>query len=153
AARIIVAEHGGIFPTDPEAWARLPGIGRYMVGAVLSQAFDARLPIVEANSQRVLLRLFAHDGDPSRSDVRRWLWETAESLLPRKRVGEFNQSLMELGQRICTVRTPSCLLCPLRPDCAAYRQGLQDTLPTRAPKPEPTAVDEAAVVIRQGEAV
>ncbi|MGC3969340.1 MAG: hypothetical protein QM775_18865 [Pirellulales bacterium] len=28
AARVIVAEHGGVFPSDPEAVRKLPGIGR-----------------------------------------------------------------------------------------------------------------------------
>ncbi len=53
AARQIVAEHGGRFPDDPVQLRGLPGLGRYTCNAVLSQAFDRRLPIVEANSQRV----------------------------------------------------------------------------------------------------
>src|SRR5207249_3929924 len=52
AARRLVAEHGGELPDDPAVWADLPGVGRYILGAVLSQAFDRRLPIVEANSLR-----------------------------------------------------------------------------------------------------
>src|SRR5258708_18987505 len=59
AARRLVAEHDGDLPDDPALWADLPGVGRYILGAVLSQAFDRRLPIVEANSRRVLCRLFA----------------------------------------------------------------------------------------------
>src|SRR5262249_47602038 len=39
AARIMVAAHGAI-PTDADAWAQLPGVGRYIRNAVLSQAFD-----------------------------------------------------------------------------------------------------------------
>ena len=27
--------------------------------------------------------------------------------------------MMDLGSAICTARAPKCLLCPLRPDCAA----------------------------------
>ena len=34
AARQIVAEHGGRFPRDAAAAAALPGLGRYMVGAI-----------------------------------------------------------------------------------------------------------------------
>ena len=33
AAKIIVAEHGGKFPNDPQIVRRLPGIGRYTAGA------------------------------------------------------------------------------------------------------------------------
>src|SRR5947209_8273966 len=58
AARELVARHGGRFPDDPAVAGTLPGLGRYTCNAVLSQAFDRRLPILEANSQRVLSRLF-----------------------------------------------------------------------------------------------
>src|SRR5262245_55868458 len=54
AARLVQAEHHGVFPRDADVVRRLPGFGRYTSGAVLSQAFDAALPIIEANSQRVL---------------------------------------------------------------------------------------------------
>src|SRR5438067_4561314 len=50
AARQLVSEQGGRLPDDPEVWRGLPGVGRYILGAVLSQAFDRRLPIVEAHS-------------------------------------------------------------------------------------------------------
>jgi len=64
AARLLVADHGGRLADDPAVWDALPGVGRYILGAVLSQAFDRRLPIVEANSQRVLFRLFANPAIP-----------------------------------------------------------------------------------------
>ena len=39
AAREIVAQHGSEIPADREALLRLPGIGRYTAGAILSLAF------------------------------------------------------------------------------------------------------------------
>ncbi len=57
AARIVADEHGGRFPRDIAGVRQLPGIGRYTAGAILSIAFDARLPIVEANTLRLLSRL------------------------------------------------------------------------------------------------
>ncbi len=62
AAKIVVAEHGGRFPRDAEAVRRLPGIGRYTAGAILSIAFDAREPILEANTTRLFARLLAYRG-------------------------------------------------------------------------------------------
>src|SRR5262249_47027005 len=38
AAKELVRSHGGALPDDPEVWAALPGVGRYILGAVLSQA-------------------------------------------------------------------------------------------------------------------
>ena len=56
AARRLVREHQGEIRDDPAVFGDLPGVGRYMLGAVLSQAYDRRLPIVDANSERVLCR-------------------------------------------------------------------------------------------------
>jgi A/G-specific adenine glycosylase len=153
AARRLVADHGGRFPDDPEAVAALPGIGRYTLGAILSQAFDRRLPILEANSQRVLCRVLGETGDPREGPVRRRLWAAAEELLPRQRVGDFNQALMELGALVCTPVAPRCPECPLAGVCEARRQGKQEEIPRRAAAPESVLVQEAAVVVRRGERV
>jgi A/G-specific adenine glycosylase len=153
AARQIVSEHNGSFPRDPVAAGRLPGVGRYMVGAILSQAFECRLPILEANSERVLCRLFAVHEDPRRGPARCKLWKLAESLLPRRRIGNFNQALMELGAVICTRTAPRCCDCPLIRECSAQRLGIQDDVPVRPVRTASREVREAAVVIRQGERV
>jgi len=150
AARTIVADHGGAFPRDPAACAALPGVGRYMVGAILSQAFDQRLPIVEANTKRVLCRLFGHTGDPASGPTQRWLWEQAAMILPARRAGDFNQALMELGALVCTPRAPACDECPLARDCAAHRQGIVDQIPPPPAPPRIEQVREAAVVLRRG---
>src|SRR5262249_38284001 len=131
AARQLVTDHNGLLTDDPQVWKDLPGVGRYILGAVLSQAFDRRLPIVEANSQRVLCRLFGQAGDPKSSGVSHWLWKAAETLLPSRRAGDFNQALMELGSQICTITSPKCKECPLARECVAHRENLQATIPLR----------------------
>ena len=113
AAKTLVNDYGGELPDDPAVWVALPGVGRYILGAVLSQAFDRRLPIVEANSLRVLARLFGYRGDPRTGAGKTWVWASAEAVLPRKRVGDFNQGLMELGALVCTPTSPACRQCPL----------------------------------------
>jgi A/G-specific adenine glycosylase len=150
AARQIVAEHGGCFPDDPAALRGLPGLGRYTCNAVLSQAFDRRLPILEANSQRVLSRLFGRAEDPRQGLARRWLWQAAEDILPARDVGTFNQALMELGALVCTPAAPRCPDCPLASRCVARQLGRQEEIPPCAPAPEVTRIQEVAVVIWRG---
>jgi A/G-specific adenine glycosylase len=150
AARRLVAEHGGDLPDDPSVWAELPGVGRYILGAVLSQAFDRRLPIVEANSLRVLCRLFGYAGDPRSGAGQKWLWETARRVLPLKRVGDFNQALMELGALVCTPAAPKCDACPVAAECVARAKKLQDVIPRKPARPAVTEVREVALAIRRG---
>jgi A/G-specific adenine glycosylase len=150
AAKEIVARHNGQIPDDPALLGRLPGLGRYTCNAILSQAFDRRLPILEANSQRVLSRLFGRTEDPRQPAARRWLWQAAEKILPNRDVGTFNQALMELGALVCTPAAPRCTQCPLAARCLARRLGNQSSIPARTPSPEILPVQETAVVVRRG---
>ena len=150
AARKLVTEHGSTLPDDPGVWAELPGVGRYILGAVLSQAFDRRLPIVEANSLRVLSRWFASQLDPREGEGKKWVWAAAETVLPRERVGDFNQAVMELGALVCTPDNPKCDACPVRTQCAARKLGLQAVIPPKAPRKATVTVREVAVVLRDG---
>ena len=149
AARHICEHHGGAFPTQREAVHQLPGVGRYTAGAVLSIAFDAREPILEANSMRVLSRLLAFRDDPRGAAGQRHLWQAAEGLLPRRRPGAFNQALMELGSEVCTPREPKCHDCPLAQFCPTSRGGLQSVIPVPARKPSVQAIHQAALILRR----
>jgi A/G-specific adenine glycosylase len=151
AAKMIVHEYGGKIPADPAAVRALPGVGRYIAGAILSFAFDRPEPIVEANSQRVLARLLAIEDELKSASTQARIWEAAERLVPENGAGKFNQALMEQGALVCTPREPACLVCCLSQQCAARARGLQDRLPVMTPKPPPLAVTEAcAIVVREG---
>lgn len=147
AARRLCAAHGGCIPNDPEALARLPGLGRYTVNAVLSQAYERRLPILEANSRRVLCRFLGERGPPGEAAVQQRLWSAAAALLPARRIGAFNQALMELGALVCTPTDPACDCCPLVGRCHAHRRGLQGKIPKKPPPPRIEEVREVAVAV------
>ena len=149
AARLLVERHGGAIPSDSEAVRALPGFGRYTANAVLSQAYELRLPILEANSVRVLCRLFAIEDDPKSPAVQKRLWQLAEDLLPTKRIGDFNQALMELGALVCTPQSPKCVACPLAGECQARQRGLVETIPRKGTAAKIEAVREVAVVVRR----
>lgn len=149
AAQDIVSKHAGVFPQDAEQLSQLSGLGRYTVGAVLSQAFDQRLPVVDANVARVLCRLHAWPNELEAKTTQDWLWETAEAMLPPQHPGDFNQALMELGQTICKTGQPDCLLCPLRDLCRGHASGLSAALPRRRSKVPQETVLECAVIVRK----
>ena len=115
---IVASEHGGVIPDDPEAIRALPGVGRYIAGAILSFAFDRPAPIVEANTQRVLARWLAWRGDLKSSATQARLWQAAERLVPPEGAGTFNQAFMELGALVCMPRAPAVPgLSRSRPTC------------------------------------
>ena len=153
AAKAVTAEHRGRMPEDPAAVRALPGVGRYIAGAILSQAFDLPEPIVEANSRRVLARLLALTDDLGTASAQVKLWDTAARLVPPRHAGDFNQALMELGALICSPRAPRCLLCPVSAECEARRLGIQEQIPRATPRAAPSAVVEACAIVADGRRV
>ncbi len=133
AARQILAEHAGAFPTELEAVAALPGIGRSTAGAILSLGAGQRHPILDGNVKRVLTRFHALPGWPGHSAVQKRLWQLAERYTPADRCADFNQAMMDLGATLCSRARPACRRCPLESGCAAYAVGT----PTAYPQPRP----------------
>ena len=58
----------------------------------------------------------------------------SETITPATRAGDFAQGVMDLGATICTSRSPRCLLCPLRQDCAGFASGAPDAFPVKPAK-------------------
>lgn len=149
AARVIRDEFGGTFPQAFDQAIRLPGIGRYSAGAVLSIAFGLPHPVLDGNVRRVFTRYL--NLDPAVRDSN--LWELLERLIRKPetagRPGDFNQGLMELGATVCTPRRPACTACPLASGCAGRADGAEVALPISR-RPKQVVVEEyTALVIRQ----
>jgi A/G-specific adenine glycosylase len=131
-ARAVVADHDGVLP-DTEAELRtLPGIGDYSAAAIASIAFGRRAVALDANVERVVARLFAISQPlpGARKEIRR----AADSITPDTRSGDLWQAMMDLGQAICTARSPKCLFCPIAASCDARATGAPETFPVKAPK-------------------
>ena len=138
AARAIVQQHKGIFPTQESDIRALPGIGDYTTGAVLSFAFNHPAPLVDANVSRVFARLF-NDKTPVDSPAgRKRHWQLAAGLVHPTNPRAYNSAIMELGQTICTSGTPQCHHCPLSTWCQAETPA---KLPVKLPRKEITNVE------------
>ena len=149
ASKIVMEKHGGKFPETFDDVLALPGIGRYTAGAVLSISLDQVHPILEGNTIRLFARLLEMKSDPRSSPNQKVLWEFSQSLLPRKRCGDFNQSLMELGSEVCHPKNPKCNACPLLNECPTAIKGLQDSVPVAAKKIKYESVNDAVVLIER----
>jgi A/G-specific adenine glycosylase len=121
-ARESVANYGGQLPSDEATLLSFKGIGQYTAGAIRSFAFGERAAILDTNVARVLFRVFVGEGDPKSHAMKRHLWTVSDALVPARHVFDFNQALMDFGAMICVARTPKCLLCPMKKDCAWLRR-------------------------------
>jgi A/G-specific adenine glycosylase len=110
-AGLLVERHGGEVPGDLGALLALPGVGPYTARAVLAFSFGVDVAAVDTNISRVLSRT-AGEAMGTRA-----LAERAATVLPAGRAWEWNQSMMDLGARICTARAPRCGECPVEPQC------------------------------------
>ncbi len=134
AAKLVVDEHAGVFPTTVDALQQLPGIGRSTAGAIAAIAMNQRAAILDGNVKRVLSRYHAIDGWPGKSTVAKTLWELAEKLTPDNKLPEYTQAMMDLGATVCTRSQPRCDDCPLQSHCCAARQGNPQDYPGKKPK-------------------
>ena len=118
-AKMIVEKFGGRLPNDPSKLKSLPGIGLYTANAIAVFALDKSLPIVEANTARVLSRLFNIRAPIDSTSGRRKLWEFSAKLVPQKSARDFQNAMMDLGALICTAHNPRCQICPVEKFCRA----------------------------------
>ncbi|MDI3299017.1 MAG: A/G-specific adenine glycosylase [Bacillota bacterium] len=151
-ARELTERYGGSLPADPEALRSLPGVGPYTAGAVASIAFGLPEPALDGNAQRLLARLAALEGEPSRPAFRRTLEALARQLLDPEEPGAWNQAVMDLASTLCLPRSPRCDDCPLATLCAARRLGLERSLPRPRRRPAPRAVPVAMLALLAADA-
>jgi len=132
AAKLVADRHRGHFPRSIEQMQRLPGVGRYTAHAVASFAFDEPVPIIEANTARVLSRVFNLRSPIDSTHGKECLWQNAAVLVPKERAGIYNSALLDLGAVVCLPRAPKCTICPVKKFCRAKNP---ESLPIKRPPP------------------
>lgn len=115
-ARRIVERHGGEIPADRGLLESLPGIGAYAASAVLSFAFNLPEPVLDANTVRLVGRLFGIGVTDSSRRSRRFR-ELAGRLVDRENPRFFNYSFLDLASTVCRSGKPDCGVCPLSEVC------------------------------------
>jgi A/G-specific adenine glycosylase len=150
AAVIIMDQYRGQVPKRYEDLARLPGVGSYTAGAILSIAFGQAFPAIDSNVRRVLCRFFTLSEVRTDKNGHGCLSGILTPLLPSRQPGDFNQALMELGATVCRPRQPLCGECPLSSECLARRHSQTEAFPAPARKKIIPVRDAIAAMIRDG---
>ncbi|MGH9448140.1 MAG: NUDIX domain-containing protein, partial [Terriglobia bacterium] len=132
---------------------QIPGVGDYTASAVLSIAYGKAFAALDGNVARIIARLDQLRGSVNQPRFRRAVEWRLNELISTRNPGDFNQSLMELGQTLCLPRVPRCIACPLKKWCRAYRLGDPEDHPAPRPARAAEAMSLAAVIIRKGNRV
>lgn len=124
AAAAIAEHHDDVVPSDVDTLLALPGVGTYTARAVAAFAYGRRAPVVDTNVRRVVARAVHGAGDAGPPSPNRDLADV-DALLPGDdaKAAKLSAALMELGQTVCTVRSPDCDRCPIAQDCAWIAAG------------------------------
>ena len=136
-AAAIVEKHDGEVPLTMKELTLLPGVGTYTASALLAFRHGIRVPVLDTNVRRVLVRFldgreFPPHTTPSKAETMR-----ADALLPEDghRAAEVSLSLMEFGALVCTQLSPSCDECTISNNCAWALAGYPKD--EKRPTPQP----------------
>ena len=151
AARQIMSDFQGEFPSTYEGISSLKGIGPYTAGAISSIAFNIPQPAVDGNVMRVLARLFEVNHDIGNPSNRKIFQAMMEILIDPDRPGDFNQALMDLGSDIEAPVNPRPEESPVKDFSAAYQHGTMNRYPIKAPKKKPIPIYLKALVVQNSQ--
>ncbi|MBI2572408.1 A/G-specific adenine glycosylase [Candidatus Woesearchaeota archaeon] len=118
----VVNKYERNIPRVREALIKLPGMGPYTTGAVLSFAFNQEEPAIDVNVRRIFLRYFEgkDQGEPLDKTGEKKLFDLAKKEIPFGKSSMFHNALMDFGSLVCMRKNPVCSSCPLRQECRFF---------------------------------
>lgn len=148
AAKQVMTQYDGVFPTEPKEIRKLKGIGPYTAGAISSIAFQHPEPAVDGNLMRVLSRLFEIDVDIAKASSRKVFEGVMRHIIDTDRPGDFNQALMDLGATICTPKNYDPSVSPIKDFNASYLNETWAEYPVKSKKKKAKPVTYLALLIQ-----
>ena len=147
AAQTVMERFGGELPSDYAELLSLPGIGEYTAAAVTSMAFQKPAVAVDGNLLRVFARLTSYEGDIKDPKAKKVCHAFFMERLPKKRPGDFNQALMDLGEQVCIPNgKPHCDECPLQKYCKSHAEGREEDFPVVSAKKTKREIDMTVIL-------
>ena len=145
-AAVALDSAGEKLPDKYEELLSIKGIGPYTAAAISSICFGEPRAVCDGNIERIYCRLHNVQLPANDPSVKTSAAEWAELQVPAKKPGDWNEALMELGQKVCKPTSPECQVCPLQRCCAAYRLSTQHIAPSKKKKAKWKQVDLIAHV-------
>ena len=152
AARQVMEDFGGVFPSEYAQLRSLAGVGEYTAAAIASIAYGLPVPAVDGNLLRVTARILGDDTDITTGKGKKHFTALLQEVMPLDQPGRFNQAMMDLGATVCLPNgAPLCGSCPAQDFCTAHQTGRTGELPKRpAKKPRRVELRRVYFFSRQG---
>ena len=133
-AKMITEELHGEFPKTYKGLLALKGVGAYTASAIASASYGLPEAVVDGNVYRVLSRYFGVELPIDSSEGVTYFKALALEVMDARKIGNYNQGIMEFGAIQCTPKSPDCSKCPLNESCVALQKNLISELPRKIKK-------------------
>ncbi len=116
AARYVMENFNGEFPDNREDLLKIPGVGDYVAGAILTLCFNKPEYVVDSNIARFINRFY---GLNLKGEIRRkrQVIEKAKELFNTREPGTFLFAILDFTFKICKASSPGCPKCILNTQC------------------------------------
>ncbi len=116
AAKFILKEYEGNFPDTADELLKIPGVGEYVAGAILTVCFNKKHPVVDSNIARFINRFY---GLSLKGEIRRKkeIVNISRELFNTKKSGMLLFAIIDFTSMVCMPGQPICYTCILRKNC------------------------------------
>lgn len=137
-----------VWPKSFQDWKKLPGIGDYTAAAIASITLSEPVPVVDGNVERVMCRFLDIRLPPNLPKLKKLFFSYLSEMMDLENPGDFNQGMMELGQKLCRVSQPACGDCPIKSKCLSFKNKSQNLSPAAKNKKDFVNIELAILVER-----
>ena len=136
AAKVVVDNFEGKFPTNYNELIKLPGIGDYSASAISSFSSNEIRPVLDGNVYRLISRIFQIENVINSSKAIKVFKGILEKLISKENPGDFNQAIMDYGSLICKPKNPNCDACIFKLDCLSFIHNTIEKYPVKKKPPK-----------------
>ena len=149
SAKIIKKDFNNKIPVSYNELIQLPGVGDYTAKAILGIAFNKSVMPLDANIERILVRLHAINKPISK--IKTKLRNLGDKYKSKKFSSNLIQSFMDYGSKICVPRNPKCEVCSMNKLCQSFKKNLQLQIPLKLKKKniKPIKYTRAYVIVNE----
>ena len=115
-AKMLMADFGGVVPSDIDELQKLPGVGRKTANVIASVVYNKPAMAVDTHVFRVANRIGLTNNSKTPLETEKELVKN----IPEKQIPIAHHWLILHGRYVCTARAPKCAECGIATWCRKY---------------------------------